>query len=177
MINLIIDVVVEGLPSLRTSLSQDFLIMHFHPHRGRGKILIQLVDEDHGTRIDVFTPGSSSLTTRLTDSAIGDLQCRIVSAEDLLAKLLSVIYPTTTGASVCVSIQDIRDHGLCIITLTLAAVADRGTMLGDYRVAQLAAACREWTKGDVPADYAIPVRSDVQALLVSGDLDPNTNER
>jgi|SRR6266545_1397437 len=95
-----IDVVVEGLPILRTSLSQDFLIRHFHPNRGRGKILIQLVDEEHGTRIDVFTPGSSSLTTRLTDSAIGDLPCRIVSAEDLLAKLLSVIYPTTTGASV-----------------------------------------------------------------------------
>ncbi len=58
-----------------------------------------------------------------------------------------------------------------------AAVADRGTMLGDYRVAQLAAACREWVKGDVPPDYAAPVRSDVPALLVSGTLDPNTNER
>jgi pimeloyl-ACP methyl ester carboxylesterase len=58
-----------------------------------------------------------------------------------------------------------------------AAVADRGTAFGDYRVAQLAAACREWIKGDVPTDYAMPVRSDVPALLVSGTLDPNTNER
>jgi pimeloyl-ACP methyl ester carboxylesterase len=58
-----------------------------------------------------------------------------------------------------------------------AAVADRDTALGDYRVAQLAAACREWVKGDVSPDHAKPVRSDVPALLVSGKLDPNTNER
>jgi pimeloyl-ACP methyl ester carboxylesterase len=57
-----------------------------------------------------------------------------------------------------------------------AAVADRGTALGDYRVAQLAAACREWVKGDAPPDHAAPVRSDAPALLVSGALDPNTNE-
>jgi pimeloyl-ACP methyl ester carboxylesterase len=60
--------------------------------------------------------------------------------------------------------------------LARAAVDDRGTALGDYRVRQLAAACREWVRGDVPADYATPVRSDVPALLVSGTLDPNTNE-
>lgn len=58
-----------------------------------------------------------------------------------------------------------------------AAVADRGTALGDYRVAQLAAACSQWVQGEVSPDYAEPVRSDVPALLVSGTLDPNTNER
>ena len=40
-----------------------------------------------------------------------------------------------------------------------AAVADRDTALGDYRVAQLAAACRESVKGDVSRDGAKPVRS------------------
>ncbi len=92
-----IDVVVEGLPSLRTSLNQDFLIRHFHPYRGRGRILIMLVDEEHRTRIDVFTPGSKSFASRLTDFRLDKLLCRIVSAEDLSAKLLSVIYPATTG--------------------------------------------------------------------------------
>jgi pimeloyl-ACP methyl ester carboxylesterase len=57
-----------------------------------------------------------------------------------------------------------------------AAAADRGTALGDYRVTQLAAACREWPRGAVPSTHALPVRSDVPALLVSGTLDPNTNE-
>ena len=58
-----------------------------------------------------------------------------------------------------------------------AKLNDRGTALGDYRVVQLAAACRQWVRGDIPRDYARPVRSDVPALLISGTLDPNTNER
>ncbi len=58
-----------------------------------------------------------------------------------------------------------------------AAHADRGTALGDYRVAQLAAACKEWIRGSVPPGFSHPVRSDIPALLISGTLDPNTNER
>ena len=60
--------------------------------------------------------------------------------------------------------------------LNLAASArnDRGTALGDYRVAQLAKACHHWVRGPVPANHAEPVRSDVPVLLVSGGLDPNT---
>lgn len=42
-----------------------------------------------------------------------------------------------------------------------AALADRGTALGDYRVVQLAAACREWIGGSVPAGYATGVHSKV----------------
>lgn len=57
-----------------------------------------------------------------------------------------------------------------------AVADDRDTALRDYRVAQLAAACREWVRGDLPPGYADPVRSEVPALLISGTLDPNTNE-
>ena len=57
-----------------------------------------------------------------------------------------------------------------------AVVKDAGTALKDYRVAQLAAACREWGEGDVSADAGKPVVSDVPALLISGTLDPNTPE-
>ncbi len=85
-------VIVTGLSFLHPSLSQDFLINHFHPYRGRGRVLFQLVDEEHSIRIDIFTPGSNSLAERLIDCGIGNLSCRIVSAEDLLAKLLSIIH-------------------------------------------------------------------------------------
>ena len=95
-----IDLVVEGLSSLRTSLSEDFLVRHFHPSRERGKILIMLVDEEFSTRIDIFTPGANTLVKRLTDSAIGEVPCRFVAAEDLSAKLLSIIYPVTRGKPV-----------------------------------------------------------------------------
>jgi hypothetical protein len=92
-----IDIVVEGLHALRASLGLDFLIAHFHPARERGKILVQLVDEEQGTRIDIFTPAVKSLTKRLTDFDIGEASCSFASAEDLLAKLLSIIYPATSG--------------------------------------------------------------------------------
>jgi len=90
-----IDIVVEGLSSLRSTLHQDFLIRHFHPFREKGKILVQMVDEEYGTRIDVFTPSTSSLIKRLTDSAIGEIPFRLISAEDLLVKLLSIVYTVT----------------------------------------------------------------------------------
>lgn len=88
-----IDIVVEGLSGLCSSLSKHFLIAHFHPTRERGKILIQLVDEEYRTRIDLFTPSSNSLIERLLPSVLGNVACRFVSIEDLLSKLLSIIYP------------------------------------------------------------------------------------
>lgn len=33
-----IDIVVENLSGIHTSLSQDFLIVHFHPYREKGKM-------------------------------------------------------------------------------------------------------------------------------------------
>jgi hypothetical protein len=91
-----IDVVVEDLQYLPPSLSADFLINHFHPTRGRGRILIQLVDEEFCIRIDVFTPTTPTLMRRLK-TAVGRTSCRLVSTEDISAKLLSVIYAVTKG--------------------------------------------------------------------------------
>ena len=93
-------VAVAGLSSILPSLSQDFLINHFHPDRERGKVLLQLVDEECGTRVDVFTPASDSLAGRLIDCAVGYLPCRLVSAEDALAKLLAIIHPVVEGKPV-----------------------------------------------------------------------------
>ncbi len=86
-----IDIVVEGLSSLHASLNRDFLIRHFHPCREKGKILVMLVDKEYGTRIDVFTPSTSSLIKRLTNFAIGETSLRFISTEDLLAKLLTIV--------------------------------------------------------------------------------------
>jgi pimeloyl-ACP methyl ester carboxylesterase len=47
-----------------------------------------------------------------------------------------------------------------------------GTYLRGYRVLQQIAACHEWRRGDVPADFHEPVTSDVPALLISGSYDP-----
>jgi pimeloyl-ACP methyl ester carboxylesterase len=48
------------------------------------------------------------------------------------------------------------------------------TFLGDYRVRQQQAACRDWPKVSMPAGYRTPVRSPVPTMFVSGDSDPAT---
>lgn len=50
----------------------------------------------------------------------------------------------------------------------------QGTFLGAYRMRQQQAACKDWPKASLPADYRTPVRSSVPTLFVSGDSDPAT---
>ena len=53
----------------------------------------------------------------------------------------------------------------------------RGTFLGTYRVDQQTRACSAWPRGEGPAGFADPVRSDVPVLLLSGERDPATPPR
>ena len=55
--------------------------------------------------------------------------------------------------------------------------ATAGTFLGDYRVRQVQEACREWPRPPTPSDLTDAVRIDAPALLLSGELDPNTPPR
>jgi pimeloyl-ACP methyl ester carboxylesterase len=52
--------------------------------------------------------------------------------------------------------------------------AAEGTFLRDYRLRQQRAACELWPRGDVPADFADPVRVPVPTLILSGEWDPVT---
>jgi pimeloyl-ACP methyl ester carboxylesterase len=47
-----------------------------------------------------------------------------------------------------------------------------GTYLGDSRVREQMAACRDWPRGDLPKDYGDPVRASVPVFLLSGSVDP-----
>ena len=53
----------------------------------------------------------------------------------------------------------------------------RDTFVGDYRTRAHLRACREWPRARVPAAYYDPVRSDVPALILSGELDAATPPR
>ena len=58
-----------------------------------------------------------------------------------------------------------------------AAASARGTFIGDFRVRAQQAACREWGVPALPPETMAPVRSDVPALLISGERDPVTPAR
>ncbi|PWT96346.1 MAG: alpha/beta hydrolase [Blastocatellia bacterium] len=48
------------------------------------------------------------------------------------------------------------------------------TFLGDYRLRQQRAACELWRRGEVPSNYSEPTRSNVPALILTGEWDPVT---
>jgi hypothetical protein len=50
----------------------------------------------------------------------------------------------------------------------------QGTFLGDRRVRAHVAACAEWPRADVPADFLKPVASTIPMVFFSGDADGAT---
>ena len=48
------------------------------------------------------------------------------------------------------------------------------TFLGDYRLREQLEACKEWPRSEIPKDYSTLTRSDVPALIYSGQWDPVT---
>ena len=60
------------------------------------------------------------------------------------------------------------------ITVEDVARETAGTFLGDYRVRRQRAACAAWPRGELPAGYGEPVRSETPVLIFAGDLDPVT---
>ncbi len=45
---------------------------------------------------------------------------------------------------------------------------------GNYRVFQQTRACGMWPRGEIPADFLEPVRSNAPVLIFSGNIDPVT---
>src|SRR5258707_7796397 len=51
------------------------------------------------------------------------------------------------------------------------AAETQGTFLGDYRLRQQQAACKQWPTAVLPTDYRAPIESAVPTLFVSGGAD------
>jgi pimeloyl-ACP methyl ester carboxylesterase len=50
----------------------------------------------------------------------------------------------------------------------------KGTSLGDYRVRQQQAACKDWPKAELPRGYRRALATEVPTLIVTGDRDGGT---
>jgi pimeloyl-ACP methyl ester carboxylesterase len=84
-------------------------------------------------------------------------------------------------------LRSILRHGMLMSTTCSEDVAriteadivreTRNTYLGDARVRQQIAACKEWPASRLPANHAEPFRADVPALLISGRYDPASSQR
>jgi pimeloyl-ACP methyl ester carboxylesterase len=52
--------------------------------------------------------------------------------------------------------------------------ADAGTVLGPDMARMFFAACKQWPRGQVAADFTQPLKTDLPVLVISGELDPVT---
>jgi len=83
-----LDVVIEDPSNLRSIITQDFLVSHYHPKNHKGKFHIMLVDPKTKIRIDVF-PFLSKANERVQTVNIRNVAFSILSLEDLVCRLLS----------------------------------------------------------------------------------------
>ena len=93
-------VAADGIADILPSLSDEFLIHHFHPTREQGNVLMQVVEPRSRTRVDIFSPRSPSIVERASKVTFGDVDCLTVSAADLAARLLAIVVIVLDGKSV-----------------------------------------------------------------------------
>jgi len=60
--------------------------------------------------------------------------------------------------------------------ITDAEIRERltGTLYGDTSAGLYRKACDQWPRGEVPTNFAAPIKSDIPVLMLSGELDPVT---
>ena len=122
-------------------------------------------------RFTMYSAGVASVTPYLIHRAAqGDFEP--------FARVLMLLEPSLRSAlayGMHLSVTCAED--VPFITPAMVESAIAGTYLRGYRVQMQTAACRDWPRGEIPAGYHQPVRSDVPALLVSGMYDPVTPPR
>ena len=122
-----LDIVVDGLASIPGSVARGFLARHIHAASRPGRLLLQLVDEPLALRIDIFTPfGASLARTRSVRLEGGDI--RVMSPEDLAARLTSLLMDLAAGTSVAAKHARDFDRLLPLVDFDVAA-----DIWSDYR--------------------------------------------
>jgi pimeloyl-ACP methyl ester carboxylesterase len=120
-------------------------------------------------RLLTYAPETVSLLPLLIHTAYAAADFSLLAAQTLLVTdSLESSISEGMGYSVLCSEDE------PFFTEAQAEAAGAGTYLGDMQTEQLRVICAEWGRGDVPADFKKPVRSDVPVLLLSGEADPVT---
>ncbi|WP_237477864.1 hypothetical protein [Lichenibacterium dinghuense] len=94
-----LDLVVEGVGSIPDGLGADFEIRHLHPDAPPGRMLAQLWDPSTALRVDVFGAHGDTLS-RCAEASLSEGRLRVVSREDLAARLASLLLDLALGEAV-----------------------------------------------------------------------------
>ena len=85
-----VDLVVHSFADIPASLAASFLLNHVHPDAPAGRTLLQLIDEPHRLRTDLFRAFSRTLAR---SAPIGEVTGTLpaVSVEDLVARTTAMV--------------------------------------------------------------------------------------
>jgi pimeloyl-ACP methyl ester carboxylesterase len=120
-----------------------------------------------GIRFALYGDGSASLPLLIHRAFEGDLA-------PLVQRAIEIRLAIAQGIALGMYFSVTCAEDLPFITEEMTRAKSAGTLLGDYRVRQQKAACEVWPRGPLSAGFHELVRSDVPALLISGERDPVT---
>jgi hypothetical protein len=84
-----IDLVVQRFASIPESLAGSFLLNHVHPYAAEGKTLMQLIDQAHAVRVDLFRAFGNTLSRAATVDETSHLN--VLAVEDLVARTTAFV--------------------------------------------------------------------------------------
>jgi pimeloyl-ACP methyl ester carboxylesterase len=142
-------------------------------------------------RVDYSPPRSTSTTLEIQRDVFAEKIRMWMYGRDKAARIPLIIHHAAQGdfgpflqAAIQPSIPDFLADGMYLsvtcaedvpfIDQNEAARLNAGNPFGNYRLFQQTRACAMWPRGDIPADFLEPVRSDAPVLIFSGNLDPVT---
>jgi pimeloyl-ACP methyl ester carboxylesterase len=120
-----------------------------------------------GIRGLLYGPVAGSVPLQIRKAAAGDLAPLVQASIERRLGLMEGLYWGLTFSVTCA-------EDLPFITEEMIRQKTAGTYLGDYRIRQQKAVCAVWPRGKATEDDHELVRSDLPALLVSGERDPVT---
>lgn len=94
--------------------------------------------------------------------------------DPLVQELLSDAHDADSALSFGLFLSITCSEDVAFVRERDVAPETQGTILGDYRLRQQQAACRQWPMAMLPTDYRKPVKSAVPTMFVSGDADGGT---
>ena len=153
-------------------------------------VLAQL--EKQPARVEYSPPGKTAPTTvEIQRDVFAEKIRNCMYGRDKAARIPLIVHHAAEGdfspflqQAIAPSIPDFIADGMYLsvtcaedvpfINQDEAAALNANNQFGNYRVFQQARACGMWPRGEIPADFLEPVRSNAPVLIFSGNMDPVT---
>lgn len=141
-----------------------------HPvHGGMETHPFTLVELTSTVRLLSYAPETAVLLPLLIHTSASEARFDLLAAQSRL-----VSEDLSQSISLGMNLSVLCSEDFPFMDAGAAEQASQNTYLGNIQYSELEDLCAIWPKGETPADFKAPVKSDVPVLLLSGEIDPVT---